>query len=172
MTAIIRRALFYEHATEVTLGDQQVLVRPFQIAVWVSVSAGGVLSPRFPAVLDTAFNLTFAILEEQLRSWAALEPATLATIGRTRINKQHLALKRADVAVHRNIRGERDRLLDQKPFELLLREGIVVYPLDHPQSPRLPLLGMRALVCNDLRLTIDGKCKTVNLARPLRLFGT
>jgi hypothetical protein len=171
MTAILRRAPFYEEPTEVTVGDEQVIVRPFQIIVWVSVLASGKRSPRLPAVLDTAFNLTFAIVEPHLRTWVGLDPAELATIGRTRINKQYLELKRADVALHRNVRGERDRLTDQQPFELPLREGIAVYPPDHPQSPRLPLLGMRALVRNDLRLTIDGKRKTVNLDRLSRWFG-
>lgn len=171
MTAILRRARFYEEPTDVNVGDEQVLVRPFQLIVWVSLSVRGILSPRFPAVLDTAFNLTFAIAEPHLRSWAGLDPADLETIGRTRINKQYLELKRADIALHRNIRGERDRFTDQKPYELPLREGIAVYPPDHPQSPRLPLLGMRALVRNDLRLTIDGKRKTLNLDRPSRWFG-
>jgi hypothetical protein len=33
-------------------------------------------------------------------------------------------------------------------------------------SPRLPLLGMRALVRNNLKLTIDGKRKEVTLDSP------
>ena len=86
MTAILRRAPFYEEPTEAAVGGEQVLVRPFQIIVRVSLSTRGALSPRFPAVLDTAFNLTFAIAEPHIRSWAGLDPATLqpsATPGST-----------------------------------------------------------------------------------------
>lgn len=172
MTAIVRQLPFFEEPTEATVGGEQVLVRPFQIIVWVSISSGGSLSPRFPTVLDTAFNLTFAISEDQLRKWGGLDPATLRTIGRTRINKQYLELKRADVAVHRNLKGLRDQFSNREPFEIPLREGIAIYPPDNPQCPRLPLLGMRALVRNDITLSVDGKRKIVSLNKPTRWFGS
>ena len=36
-------------------------------------------------------------------------------------------------------------------------EGIAVYPDNHPAAPRLPLLGLRILVRNGVRVTIHGK---------------
>jgi hypothetical protein len=43
-----------------------------------------------------------------------------------------------------------------KPFRLDVSEGISVYQAHASNAPRLPLLGLRGLVRNNLRLTIGG----------------
>ena len=48
-----------------------------------------------------------------------------------------------------------------------LEEGIATYPADGSDYPRLPLLGLRAILKNRLKLTIDGKRKHVSLRSPL-----
>ena len=65
MTAILRRLPFHENADEVSVGLERVRIRPYQIIVWVSLSAKSVLelpphAPRFPAILDTGHNHNFS----------------------------------------------------------------------------------------------------------------
>jgi hypothetical protein len=52
--------------------------------------------------------------------------------------------------------------MGKPPFRLRLKEGIGVYP-DDDNPARLPILGLRALVRNDLTLTIDGRRREVTL---------
>ena len=47
---------------------------------------------------------------------------------------------------------------------LPLEEGIAVYPDDGSNYPRLPVLGLRAIIKNNLKLVIDGKRKYVSLS--------
>jgi hypothetical protein len=42
-------------------------------------------------------------------------------------------------------------------------QGIVIHKSGDPVAPRLPVLGLRALVRNKLRLVIDGPAMTVSL---------
>ena len=49
---------------------------------------------------------------------------------------------------------------------LRLEEGIIVYPADGSDHPRLPLLGLRAIMDNNLKLIIDGQWKHVSLRSP------
>ena len=117
-----------------------VLLRPFQIAVSVALTAGGRRSPVFPAILDTGHSHNFSIRHEQLRDWAGLP---LKQIGFIRVNQQVVPL------------AECDLLLDGVVLKCV--EGITVYPDNHPAAPRLPLLGLRILVRNGVRVTIHGK---------------
>ena len=117
-----------------------VLLRPFQIAVSVALTAGGRRSPVFPAILDTGHSHNFSIRHEQLRDWAGLP---LKQIGFIRVNQQVVPL------------AECDLFLDGVVLKCV--EGIAVYPDNHPTAPRLPLLGLRILVRNGVRVTIHGK---------------
>jgi hypothetical protein len=49
---------------------------------------------------------------------------------------------------------------------LTLEEGIAIYPSDGSKYPRLPLLGLRAIIKNKLKLVIDGKRQQVSLRSP------
>jgi hypothetical protein len=168
--SIVRRAPFFDVPTHVDVAGQSVLVRPFQLVVWVSIEARGRLSPRLPAILDTGFSLNFAIQEEHLRSWADLSPDTFRVIGRSRINQQELRLYEASIAIHPNAAGQRDVLRGAEPYHLHVREGIVVYHRGSPLGPRLPLLGLRALVQNSLETVIDGQRRELTIRRKRRLF--
>ena len=77
--------------------------------------------------------------------------------GRSRINQQELRLYEASVAVHLNAAGQRDVFRGGEPYQLSLREGIIIYPRGNPLGPRLPLLGLRALTQNNLETVIDGQ---------------
>ena len=116
-----------------------VLLRPFQIAVSVALSAGGRHSPEFPAILDTGHSHNFSIRHDQLRDWAGLP---LRQVGFIKVNQQIVPL------------AECDLVLDGVVLNCL--DGIAVYPDNHPAAPRLPLLGLRVLVRNGVRVLIDG----------------
>ena len=89
----------------------------------------------------------------------------IRTIGYARVNKQLVELKDTAVAVYANTPGKRDELREQPPYPLTLPQGIAVHRASDPFAPRLPLLGVRALVTNQLRITIDGSRKEVSLER-------
>lgn len=48
MMSIVRRRPFFDGPTHVDVGGQPVLVRPFQLVVWVSYPRGNPLAPRLP----------------------------------------------------------------------------------------------------------------------------
>ena len=116
-----------------------VLLRPFQIAVSVALSAGVCRSPTFPAILDTGHSHNFSIRHDQLRDWAGL---ALKQVGFIKVNQQVIPLAECDLVI--------DSAL------LKCAEGIAVYPDHHPAAPRLLLLGLRALIRNGVRVLIDG----------------
>ena len=117
-----------------------VLLRPFQIAVEVSLSVGGRHSPIFPAILDTGHSHNFSIRHDQLRDWAGL---ALRQIGFIKVNQQIVPLAECDLVMD--------------GVELKCLDGIAVYPDHHPAAPRLPLLGLRVLVRNGVRVVIKGR---------------
>lgn len=165
MTAVIRRCPFYDVATQVEVAGEKVDIRPYQIILWVSLRTDANSSRRFPAILDTGHSLNFSIAERQLREWAGIEPGILKEIGRTTLNNRAVLLSRADLALHRNRTGHRDELAGAAAAQLQLAEGIVVHASNDPLSPRLPLLGLRALVRNRLRVLIDGRNLAVSINR-------
>lgn len=165
MTAVIRRCPFYDLATQVDVAGEKVDIRPYQIILWVSLRSGANLSRRFPAILDTGHSLNFSITERQLRDWAGINPGSLKEIGRTTLNNRAVFLSRADLALHRNRTGRRDELAGTAATQLNLAEGIVIHGPNDPLSPRILLLGLRALVRNRLKVSIDGGNLAVSIKR-------
>jgi hypothetical protein len=165
MTAILDRCPFYEAATEVETPSGPVLIRSYQIVAWVSLSVRGALSRPFPAILDTGHSHNFSIKEEHLEAWTGLHAHEIQTIGHARVNKQLVELKDAAVTVYPNFPGKQDVSQEKPPYLLMLPEGVAVHRTRDPFAPRLPLLGVRALVKNRLRMTIDGGRKHVSLER-------
>ena len=117
-----------------------VLLRPFQIAVDLSLTVGGQRSPTFPAILDTGHSHNFSIRHDHLRDWAGL---ALRQVGLIKVNQQIVPL------------AECDLVIDGVVLKCL--DGIAVYPDHHPAAPRLPLLGLRSLVRNGVRVLIDSQ---------------
>jgi len=134
-----------------------------QIIVWVSVSPVTVIglstnTPRLPAVLDTGFNSTFAINEEQLTGWAGVELSRLREFpedlaGLTTVRGQRVPSYEAVVWLHSNVPGQRDVLQDRPAFWTNSHPGILVLP---PQlAPRLPLIGLKMIEQNGLQVSLD-----------------
>jgi hypothetical protein len=159
-------------ASEHSLSDVHaglVKVRPYQIIIRVSILDGEVWDPRapnFPAILDTGNNLNFSIQAAHLSRWAGIHPRSLKTRGAVREGVRSPSLHVASVWIHRNMPGRID-LKDARPFQLQLPQGIAIYPSDGSDYPRLPLLGLRAILKNNLKLVIDGKRKHASLRSPL-----
>jgi hypothetical protein len=76
------------------------------------------------------------------------------------------SLRFANLWIHRNRPGSL-ALRGSEPFLLHLEEGIANYSDDGSNYPRLPLLGLRAIFKNDLKLVIDGKGGCVSLSSPI-----
>lgn len=122
---------------EVSVHDQRIRIRAYQIVFWGSLtvpkmSGLGPDAARIPIILDTGYTHHFSINECQLFEWAG------ARSGR--------------VWIYRNVPGERIPDPLATPIALTLPEGFAIYP--GTSGPRLPLLGLRALVQNKLHLTI------------------
>jgi len=161
---VLRQLTLLDSASFVEVGGASVTIRAFQIAVWVSLSMDAVLeenAPRFSAILDTGHNHNFSIQEWQVIEWARVRPNSLARLGEVRVNRQEVPLLAAFLWIHRN-RSGRSELLP-RPYRMALPQGIAMYPDGTPDAPRLPLLGLRGLLSNKLRLTIDGANRLVSL---------
>lgn len=161
---ILRQLPFHDATSDIEVAGEVVPVRPYQVVVWVSLSVRDVLdrdAPRFPAVLDTGHNHNFSIQERQLVAWAGLRPEALGRLGAVLVNRQEVPLVGGHLWVHRNRPGTADLL--PRPYRMELPQGIALYPEGMPGAPRLPLLGLRGVVTNKLRLTIDGSKRSVSL---------
>ncbi len=144
-------------------------LRPFQIILQVSVLDSREWDPRtpsFPALLDTGNNLYFSMQEAHLKRWAGINPQSLPISKVVREGNRSPALRAASVWIHRNESGTRN-LRGADPYPLSLEEGMATYPPDGSDYPRLPLLGLRAILKNKLKLIIDGKRNHVSLRSPL-----
>ncbi len=175
---ILDRLPITEERTSLRFGDRHITVRSNQILVWMSVHMAGVLEPeesipKFPALLDTGNNFGFSIQDRHLREWAGLDPALLESLGPVKINEQVVTRQQAKVWVYPNIPGRQGGANGKPPFWLKMAKGIAVYTPDAvPPGPRLPLLGLSALLSNDLDWWLDPErrhitVQTRNWRRPL-----
>jgi hypothetical protein len=154
----------------VFVGQERVQIRAYEIIVWISLRPKGALAwhldlPPFPAILDTGHTHNFSIREDHLSRWAGLDTARLRSLGNLRQQGRLIPLHAANVWLHQNVRRNRDQLLDRPPQLLELPRGIAVHPVA-TGFPRLPLLGLRALIANNLHLTLVGDQALVNLRTP------
>ena len=142
-----------QQSTTVESPTGAVLVRPYQIVVSVQLYTNSVLSPAFPAVIDTGHSHNFSISQTQLRDWAQLAVQPRRMI---RVNGRHVPVADADLQI--------------AGIRVPLPEGIAVFPHDHPGATRLPLVGLRALVRGGLRVVIDGRARQASISRPWRFW--
>jgi hypothetical protein len=164
---ILDRLPISEAAWFVQSPDGAEDVKPYQIVLLVSIADRRVDvlpdgAPRFPAILDTGNNHNFAMHQAHLERWA---PMILPVAGRVEIGTSTIPLLAANVWIHPNRPGTIDPT-GQPPLRLELQRGIIVYPPDVPNPVRLPILGLRGLIRNRLRLTIDGDGRHLTLESP------
>jgi hypothetical protein len=153
-----------------------VQVKPYQIIVWVSVTPADLLEwestlPRFPAILDPGNNHNFSLQEAHLRRWAHLAVPDLQPLGWILESRRRVRCYAASVWLHPNVPGTRTVPDGARPTRLVLPEGIPVFPPppgEERASPRLPLLGLRALTDNKLDTTSKGSKRQVSVRSPGR----
>jgi hypothetical protein len=161
---ILSRLPVLETHSEVSTPGGIVAVKPYQIVVMVSITARNVTeldqgAPRIPAILDTGDNHNLAIRREQLNRWVRLRQPER---GQIRVGDARLPLVPANIWIHPNRPGTREGT-GRQPFKLEVKEGIAVYPPEATNPARLPILGLRGLVRNGLKLVIVGKRREVTL---------
>jgi hypothetical protein len=147
--------------TSLRFGGRFITVLPNQILVWVSVHMAGPVEPehnipRFPALLDTGNNFAFSLQDRHLREWVGIAADVLAPLGDITIEGKVVKRRRATVWLYPNVPGRQDAANNRPPFRLKLSMGIAVYPPDaDPPGPRLPLLGLPALLDSGLDCWLD-----------------
>jgi hypothetical protein len=168
MARILHKLPIPQQDTVAFVGEEMVPIVAYEIVVWVSLASRNVLDPsrlpRFPALIDSAHTHNFLVREEHLVRWAGIRPESLG-LGRGEILQagRRVPLRAAQLWIHRNEPGYWDRLSVAPPYFLDVAEGILA---SAPTStfPRLPLVGLRAIVQNKLDLTVKGKGGMVSLS--------
>jgi hypothetical protein len=150
------------------VGAESVRFKEAEIIVWVSLAdirtgAWNPNAPRFPAILDTGHTHNFAIHEHHLTRWAGIRRENLRLLGHIRQAGRRVPLHAAKLWLHHNEPGK--LTVASRRLLLNLPRGIAVYR-EGENYPRLPLLGLRALLSNHLHLAIDGQRTSVNLRTP------
>lgn len=169
MSKILDRLPILPARKDEPFGERHARVRRNQILVWVSVHLKGILqpetnTPRVPALLDTGNNFDFSSQHRHLREWAGLDPSALPYLGQVEINDRPVDRYGATVWLHPNVPGTRTVRLQERPHLLEMPRGIAVYARDaDPLGPRLPLLGLPALLHNDLDLFLDPELRQVTV---------
>jgi hypothetical protein len=166
---ILDRLPIPRERSSLQFGDRYLTVHRNQILVWVSVHLSGVVEPeqnipRFPALLDTGNNLGFSVQDRHLRDWAGVGPGLLEPLRDIEVNGQVVRLRKATVWLHPNVPGRQDAAVDRRPFRLEMGKGIAVYAPDaDPPGPRLPLLGLPALLDSGLDFWLDPERRHVTV---------
>jgi hypothetical protein len=122
-------------------------------------------TPSFPAILDTGHTHNLSIQEQHLVRWAGIRLELLQVLGHVRQAGKRIPLHAANVWLHPNQPGKQGLDSNRPPLLLELPRGIAVHP-DAENYPRLPLMGMRALLSNRLHLAIDGERHSASLRTP------
>jgi hypothetical protein len=164
---ILNRLQFSECPTVIATPDGIAEVKPYQIVLTVSLAPRTLMDPpvslpRFPAILDTGMNHDFCIRQEHFSQWAKLEPRLRSKV---RVRGEEVPLLAGNVWVHPNRPGTTE-LSGEKPFRLEMSGGFIVYPEVTANPARLPILGLRVIVRNHLRLIVDGTRCEVTLKTP------
>jgi hypothetical protein len=154
---IIRKLPLFERVTTMPVPGGTVAVLPHQIVLSVSIAAKTERvphpnTPRFPAVLDTAFNGGFLLQEEHLNQWAGLRREHLVPVDEITAFGRKVPVLRGNVWLHANVPGKRADAVGLRPFCIHLDPGIAVCSRGLAR-PRLPFLGLRALFLGDLQMS-------------------
>lgn len=169
MPIILNNMPFLDQPSELAVRGERVPLRANQIILWVTLSLRRVtsvdpLAIPFPTILDTGYTHTFSIHERHLVDWAGIQPEALISRAAIRDRGQRVLLREANIWLHPNVRGSRERYADGSPHLITANKGIAIYPGN--DFPRLPLLGLRAIAENGLVLKVDGPKRQATLRTP------
>ena len=117
----------------------------------------------FPAILDTGHTHSFALAERHLIEWTGLRPELLALSGDIRDRGQRIPLRVANLWVHTNESGSRQRLADRQPYRIHIPTGIAVYPGgDFPRLPDSGVSRRRGKPPDTERSRFEARCDAAN----------
>ncbi len=161
---VIDRLPISEQVWKVSTPDGEDVVKPYQIIVFVSITAKNIRelphdSPRLPVVLDTGHNYNFAIRRAQLERWSSL---ALPRTGQIEVGGSIIPLLAANLWIHPNREGTIEPNV-APAFLLEVKEGIAAYPPIVANPARLPILGLRGIIRNGLKLTLEGAARDLSL---------
>jgi hypothetical protein len=132
----------------------------------VGTTGPGPSRPVFPAVIDTGFNGAFALRLEHLTKWAGYDLRSFTRLGFANSTRGFIERVGANIWLYRNVRGSRE-LVRNNPLLIEIDGGIQVLLPPPPGAvdarPEEPLIGMRALITNQLELRVDGKRRQFSL---------
>jgi hypothetical protein len=138
-----------------------VSIKSLQPIVWISVTPPQVIdlpdnSPRFPAVIDTGFNQTLLIQDQHLKEWGGVNPGDLQLFpGETaRYGSQTWPFRIADIWLHAIESDNAAVRPIRESYCLETHPGILVVSKSE-RWQRLPVLGMRALAWNRIKLHLE-----------------
>jgi hypothetical protein len=122
-----------------------------------------------PAILDTGFNRILEIDEWHLVRWAGLRKEHLEMVEKERFHEgRKYALCTVNNWLHRTPYAGPRTPLAQSPLLLKgSRQVRVMAPIGKP-NPRLPLLGLTALVDKKLKFCIDGENSRFRIYKSLK----
>jgi len=158
---ILNRLPYSKKHSTLSVREEIVSVKPYQIIVWVSVAPASPrewnpATPAFPAILDIGTNHNFVISRSHLVRWGGIQPEFLRRLGTTRLDDKRLITREADIWLYSNWKGQLEYRREKPPYRLNLNEGIIIRPDEGIRRTPLPLLGLRALTHNELVTIIDG----------------
>ncbi len=164
---ILDRVPIPEKGWAIATPDGVAQVHPYQMIVTISITSMDVGecspdAPVIPAILDTGNNHNLAIRREHWDRWVRWEPRR---IGQIHVGGFIVPLFEAKVWIHSN-REMTDGQNEGLPRSLEMDQGIAIYPASSSNPARLPILGLRGLIRNNLRLTIDGQGRSLSLESP------
>jgi hypothetical protein len=143
-----------------------------QIVVWASLAPVTLASlpsgfPVFPLLIDTGFNDSFLMQSQQAWVWMTSTICNQLPVNRHRlpVPDAYIPNRLASVWLHPNLAGSRDRNKAGAPVQLQLEFGATLAP-SGPYAREKPLLGMRAIRFNKLKIRIDGQLQRVWIDMP------
>jgi hypothetical protein len=166
-------------STVVPVHGKSVVIHPYQFIAWVGIqsvypSADAIAPLAFPAIVDTGCTSSFIISPHHLRDWCGIEWNQLPLM--RSVERKHDSIpvpyRRANVALFKNTTGRRDDFEFTSPVVIEISEGIAVFGDGIPvgvdatrrlKAPRLPLLGMRTLASQGLRMELNSASMTCTL---------
>jgi hypothetical protein len=170
---ILRGSFFRNPEIEVLSG--RIDLRPPKIIVGISLTTveeerafpRGVLT--LPAILDTGFNRILEIDEWHLVRWAGLRKEYLELTAKDRLHEgRKYDLCEANIWLHRTPYEGPRRPPARSPLLLEGSRQVRVMAAMGQPNPRLPLLGLTALIANNLQVLIDGENRRFRIAKSLR----
>jgi hypothetical protein len=173
LITILRGSCFRN--SEIAIPSGFIDLRPPKIIVGLSLTLPaekysfpeGVIT--LPAILDTGFNRSLEIDEVHLVNWAGIRKEYLAPIAKDRLHDGRKYDRcRASLWLHRTPYEHPRTPRASSPVLLANSTQVRVMASVGKPNPRLPLLGLMALIENNLQVRVDGENTRFRIYKSIR----